>query len=462
MKSLLPSSSFGRPVAVVALLIGLYATSTTAAAAATEPVAPTTQPAAPTTLPSAPSAELKALADELEHDDWRRRDVAEARLARLGEDPRSGVEAMLRQLVANTDSPEAGLRAQAVLEHIAAMRRLGPTRITARFEKATPQDVFAELSRQGDIPILPLRENLWRQRDWPAITLDLRDEPFWGALRRACSATGLRPIPTGGDGNEPVSIRLLADVIGDMARPVSFTGSFMVLASTIQRRPDFAAPAGAPADLLEVRLTFFADPKWRIVAHPRDCQIDLAEDQNGHPLQRSKPMIMQAYKPESPVWIMRTNVPALAAETTKLKRMRGSFSVDLLEQSDPIEIDNVLNAANVMRKAGRQAVQLQEIRREGELYRVKLILSRNGLSQQDWRQQRESEGINLYDAKGRPLSRAGFDAQDQGEQVIYDLQFIANPASPTGPGAPAKLTVRIPLEPRPVKVPFEFEDLAIE
>ena len=173
--------------------------------------------------------------------DWKVRDKAEAELANLGD----VAEGRLLKLADAAGDPEVRARAHSALERIAGMRKLGPTRVTLSLKDATPQEVFVELGRQGGVPIEAFRPSLWRQRDWPKVTLDLADEPFWSAVRQACAKSGLRPLYEGGDGT-PGRVVLLVDVVGDMTAPAAFSSSFMVLVNSLTKVPDFLADEGQP------------------------------------------------------------------------------------------------------------------------------------------------------------------------------------------------------------------------
>ena len=161
------------------------------------------------------------------------------------------------------------------------------------------------------------------------------------------------------------------------------------------------------------------------------------------------------------MWTMRTILPKVPVASPRLHRLGGTFQLKLIEQSDPVEIGNVLGVRNVLRRVGRQAIQLVEVTKVNEAFHVKVIVSRNGLSEQEWRGSRELNGIQLFDAKGRPLARGSFDTQEDGDQVTYDITFVGG-GDPDGPGLPAKLVCQLPLEEREVTVPFEFIDLPVQ
>jgi len=440
-------------------------TSRPAAAPAT--TRPTSPPATQPAITSSP--EIEGLLAQFQSDNWRARDQAQDGLAAMAQ----AVEPRLRQFVGTTANAEARTRAQLVLNQIASLRKLGPTRVSLHLKDATPQVAYAELSRQCGLPIVPRGESLWRRVNQATITLDLTDEPFWAAMRRVSINFGLCAIFTGGD-EEPAKITLIGDSGEEMSSPAAFNGSFMVLATKLARRSAFDAayegddkkPAGNSEVALTVWMSFFADPKWRIVAHPEQTTaIDSACDDQGKPLPRIEPMRMEVFKPDNPIWLMRTDIKHVPANCTKLKNVKGNFRIVLLEQSEPIEFPSIMTVHNALRKIGERTVQIKEAVKEGEGYKVRLTIFRNGLSTQDWRQQRESQGVQLLDEKGRSLTHGGFNAEENGDQVDYEFNFFK--VDPTGQavnnaGDPSKLIVQLPLEPREVTVPFEFKELAIQ
>ena len=89
------------------------------------------------------------------------REQAQDRLTSLAD----VAEPRLRQFISTTDSAEARARAQTALLQMASARKLGPTLVTLHLKDAAPQAVFAELARQGHIPIAPLSEGVWRQAE---------------------------------------------------------------------------------------------------------------------------------------------------------------------------------------------------------------------------------------------------------------------------------------------------------
>ena len=250
------------------------------------------------------------------------------------------------------------------------------------------------------------------------MTLDVTDRPFWAVVQKVCVSEGFcRSTPAAATtGSSRVAPS--ADVTGEMDKPAVVSdelgkstggadGSFLILASGAYRKGPIGTDGFAD---VELRLTFFGDPKWRILDHPDETVIHGVRDDKGRPLPDPEPMKMQAYRAESPVWVMHTVLSHFPADSTRLGQLKGSFRIVLLEQSPLVEIDNVLNVRNVVRRTAGQAIQLREVIRTEKAYTVRLTLTRNGLSPQDWRTaRRELQGIQLLDAKGRGFVRGAVD-----------------------------------------------------
>lgn len=426
--------------------------------AATPATAPATRP---TTLPATyPAAEVESLIGRLASPDWRARGEAEARLIEFGD----AIEARLRKLLADTSDSEVRTRAELILQHVDALRRLGPTRVTLRVRGATPRAALESLGRQAHVSVGALREPMWSQRKWPAIDVDLVDKPFWVAMRTVCGAAGLRALFLATD--EGVGrVVVLPDESGEMRRPASFSGSFMVIATQLSRVMALPLPGEPPLATgeLEFQCGFFTDPKWRIIEHPDTAEVQRVLDHAGRELPLPEPMRLQGYKAETPIWLMRCRLPAVPLDAGRIARVRGQFRITLLDQADPIEIGDVMAARNVERKAGGQLLHLQEVVREEGLYRVRLTIVRSGLSPQEWRAVREAEAIRLLDAAGRALVRNSYEPPaEEGDRVVHEVRFNVNTNRSAGPGPPAKLVCQIPLEPRALTVPFELNDLEVE
>ena len=92
---------------------------------------------------------------------------------------------------------------------------------------------------------------------------------------------------------------------------------------------------------------------------------------------------------------MRTDIRHVPTDCKTLKNVKGSFRIVLLEQAEPFEVLNILTVHNALRKVGERTVQIKEAVKDGEGYKVRLTIFRNGLSTQESRQQRESQGVQL-------------------------------------------------------------------
>ena len=350
--------------------------------------------------------------------------------------------------------------------------KLGPTWVNLHLKDATPQQAYAELSRQCGLPIVPKGENLWQRTNQASVTLDLIDEPFWAAMRRVCITFGLRTIVTGGD-DEAVKINLIRDTADEMPSPAAFNGSFMMLATRFERRtpstaptsPTPRSPPAKPRHHSPPRSPSSPIPSGASSSIPSRLRWNRPATTGETSCRTSTPCGCRCSSRKTQSGSMRTDIRHVPTDCKTLKNVKGSFRIVLLEQAEPLEVLNILTVHNALRKVGEHTVQIKEAVKDGEGYKVRLTIFRNGLSTQEWRRQRESQGVQLLDEKSRPLARGGFNAEENGDQVDYEFNFFK--VDPTAQAAnaagdPSKLVIQLPLEPREVTVPFEFKELAIQ
>src|SRR4051794_38621509 len=169
-------------VAVLAILFG--ANSSRGADASTQPSTTT-----------ASSYSVDELISKLSADDWQVRQNAQDKLVLLGDKARPKLDQLLRE----SKDLEARARAEAAIGLIEENRLIGPSIITIHMHDVPPEKVVAELGRQAYTDLKTMPEHLWGQKDWPNVSIDIEQKPFWPALREVCEKIGLRPQNMGGD-----------------------------------------------------------------------------------------------------------------------------------------------------------------------------------------------------------------------------------------------------------------------
>jgi hypothetical protein len=426
------------------LIAGISAARLTSLAVAAPATAPTTTPS---TAPTSPH--IDSLLSQLSSPDWRIRERCIRELSGLGE----AIGPRIQQFLRSTTNIEARDRAMVILAELEMQRRLGPIRVSLDLHNTTPQEAFAQLSQQGHILIRARRESLWSSRDFSPVTLTLKDVPFWQAMKSICVETGLKPFYEGNDGDALV---LMPDLPGDMKSRHVQSGAFTIMLSSLGHRRSFAANADDKTDDVEVLLSFFVDPRWRVTDYPGKTNFSAAIDE-AHPLPAAEPMVMQGFAERSPMWLMRGMLHSVPIGAKQFGKLSGNFSITIVELSEPRQIKDILKATGRSIRNGAQALQLTSIEKEGTNYRLKCVLTRGGLTQQSWRGEMENHGIQLLDSQGRSLRRTELQAQENGDAVSYELAFMTTNRDQE----PATLVWQVPLEPRELVIPFEFKDVAV-
>lgn len=422
----------------VACSIGLFVSLTTWTFLCAQPASPKTQPSFEN------PSDLGGIFRQLSDPNWRLRDNAVVKLLELGD----SIESQLVDFARNTESAEARERIVRIQAKLVDRHRLDPTLITLNVEKMIPKDVFAAISRKGHFPIMARRESLWEDRPFDLLDLNLVDRPYWEAVKIVCERSKLKPVFEGGDAGA-ARITLVPDQTGDMSSPHTVAGSFLVVLNTLTRDGFGEKDANADVDL---GLTFYADPKWRVLHHPQ--QTDLLEvlAADGKALPVPKPMTMQVFRSSSPIWSMRGTLPGVPVQTATLARIAGQFKIELLEMAPAVEVPNILAVNSKLCKTAGQFLQITNVHPEGPLVHVRATLTRIGLDDAEWRLQQEIDGITLIATTGKAMDRSGVETQVDGNQLTIDLSYDASGQ------AADKLVWQMPLKTREVKVQFEFKN----
>src|SRR5439155_16646265 len=83
--------------------------------------------------------------------------------------------------------------AQAALRLIGEQRHIGPTLVTVHLHDVEAAQAFAEIAKQLHFELLAEPPELWKQKQWPKVSLDAEQEPFWAVMLSLCRQVGVDP-----------------------------------------------------------------------------------------------------------------------------------------------------------------------------------------------------------------------------------------------------------------------------
>jgi hypothetical protein len=405
---------------------------------------------------------IEQLLPQLSAENWRERQQAQDALVQLGQDARP----RLLQLLQTTDDEELRSRVEAALRQIEANRATGTSYITMHLKDATPQQVFAELSRQASTELRVSPPTLWESRAWPRIDIDLERQPFWLAMREICTKVGVAPQNNGIEREMVIMDRQGGGPSWGTA-PVSAHGPFMVMATMVNTYAsrDFNQPAVTRRSC-NINLLVYAEPKIRVLQGSYGARVDEAVDEH----EQSWVMPGQQAEGMQPnmTWVWPLSVSLMPPENAgkKLARLKGSGRFVIQTRSEQAEITNVLDpkTKNVTRVVGGKRFTLKEVRRAGDSYIVTLTLYRAGWNPNEWNYMYPQSIFKLLDGAGKPLPRtSNTGGGGGGEQVDISIHFQRQNWAPSDNDTadPVRLVWEVPIETKEVVVPFEFTDLEL-
>jgi len=395
------------------------------------------------------AAQVKEYLAKLSVDDFRARQAAQDQLVAMGDDARPLIAELL--LAARED--EARLRLEAALAQIDENRITGASLITMHLANASPKQAFAELSRQCFAELHPFPENLWETGKWPKVTLDIDHQPFWAAMRQIADAThaDLQPFGDGARISRGGGFR--------MNGPSIIRGPFLIVATQIERSQTIAlAQAGDVRSEFSLRMTVYAEPKIRVLAHSQAVKIDEARDDQGNDLAPPVPIVSGFYNASGGMWTLLAPLRYPPHPGTRIARIRGSTEFVIQTQSQQLQVPDILNVHDLSKTLGGMPITVHEMKKGGgNSYELRISIVRDP---QDPRfthlQQNLNQRLRVLNAAGDPLELRGMSSRASNAMMEFTITFVAPPRST---GEPSKLVWDIPTASKGINVPFEFTDL---
>ncbi|HXE53640.1 MAG TPA: hypothetical protein VN541_11515, partial [Tepidisphaeraceae bacterium] len=142
-----------------------------------------------------PRVSSDELLKEFSDPDWRQRRQGMQQLLQAGDEAEVILTALLRRDLAQ----ETRKNVETALHLVRDNRLLGPSLISLHVKDASPGQVFADISGQchGAVPCEP--DDLWNQKAWPKLTLDVDRRPFWQVVQDLAPRLGVEYLSSDPD-----------------------------------------------------------------------------------------------------------------------------------------------------------------------------------------------------------------------------------------------------------------------
>jgi len=401
-----------------------------------------------------------ALVAQLSDESFTVRESAQLQLTEAGEP----LAAQLRSALSNATDEERRSRLEAILKQIGEDAIIGPSRVTIDCQDMPLEQVVAEINRQvRGSPISYPREN-WNNTPGPTVTLHVRRQPLWAVLRSICEQTGTLDISPGDNG-----IRLSLGCGALTRAPAAVSGPLLIVASRIthQKSVEFTQGAQRSSDFA-VHFTALAEPKLKIMPGAASVRLTEAVDDRGNSL-LPPGSIDETYGGGSPFWSFQTRLRFPDNPGTQISSIAGQLTFNAASRFESIELTDLANARNAQSDIGhfrfivRQVTQTNDNRFEVAVAAV----APPGEPEEFNRLQQllYSAELRLLDTEGRSIMRSAgpnFTPSERGNTIEMTTLFDRNLSDGRPAAGPAhKLVWQIPVESKPLTVPFELKNLPL-
>jgi hypothetical protein len=443
----------------------------------------TPQPGKPAS-PGVSAAELEKWIQRLGDADFRAREEAAQKIRQAG----VGAIPVLEQALGRYQDPNIQREVKALLASFQALPQLPPTRVHLKLQGATIQETLQALAKQTGyrFEFTPFGDSadgrIVYNWDWQGVT-------FWQALQELCDRAGITYVE-GWYSLDGKTIRLEP---GE-AHPsyYSLSGPFRVTvmgfsynrnisfitgprrwndASTIQRH-----------ESLTLNLRVAVEPRYAFVA-VNGVNIEEAEDDKGVsrvlPRQNDESRFVGYYYGGGRMYQQQISTSLLPNDVGGvLKKLRGSISAMVIAGERPlITVENIHTALGKRVEQGEIALQVDEVKDDGQTVQMKVQVWRQGAGQRrdpNWLHT-APQRIKVYDGQGNELRCAGANSWSTTQNTASGtLLFQREQALAGGPavgigrvlGGKPKPEERFKVvycewELVPAQIPFSFRDVPL-
>jgi hypothetical protein len=334
-----------------------------------------------------------------------------------------------------------------------------PTPVTVHLQNAAPRQVFDEIAKQAGQAFLTQPANLWEKSPGSPISLELKDQPFWVAMKEACGKAGIS-LKYATDTAEPRVI-LARDNQDWTTYPTVSSGPFLVSLIGLHRAStvDLRKPKDVQRTFY-AKFTVFCEPRFRFLRAPLTAKIEEAVDDKGTSLVPKKADASPMNFVTSWVYNLEGRLDYPKEAGARIAKLRASATFIAQTKSETIEVADPLTSPNASRSVAGRKVVIKEVRRGAEEYEATVALVRDGLPAEQWENTTfPGNALRLVDAEGKQVVARGFGLGGRSDESTFVFKFEKEPPRGSRIGKPVKLVWEIPTETREVPVVMEFKDL---
>ena len=398
--------------------------------------------------------EVSQLIKALEADEPDDRDAAENRLISIG-------VPVLELLPQTNDNSPTELHARIerirkALQLEAAKEILAPSRLTLEGTFDIPE-ILAQIKEQTGNQVVDFRERFGQPQTNVELQLEIKDEPFWRAFDKILDQAGLTIYNYVG---QTRTLGVVAKDSGERDREdaAAYSGLFRVEAAEIMSQRNLRNPTNQS---LRLRFELLWEPRViPILVQQAMSDLEILGD-DGQAIEVAAPEGTIQLPVQSTVAGLDLVVPLKLPDrsTQSIKQLNGQFTALIPGREETFEFEELESARNVTREVDGLTVTLDQVRKNGSLFevRIRLKIANAGKAFQshlDWASNNE---VYLEGPDGQRIDNPNFERYFESEEEIgFAYLFPIDEEEITGYRLVYKSPVAI------VDVPFDFELTEIE
>ncbi len=348
----------------------------------------------------------------------------------------------------------------------------GPTLVTLHAKEMPIVEVIDALGKQSPVPVNIQNRTYLEQQNKKTLTADYEKQPFWKVARDIADKLDIGLQNYGGSS---ITFTPWGEQSGGVAS-VSEAAIFNLSSASYSRYVGQGKTNESRNESLYLNCTLMADPKLQWQNNGMAVHLTEAlDDKNQSLLPTSDSDI---YSNGIPI-DMNMQLKARDTHGGTLKRLRGTFHGAVAFVSETWEVPDILKAKNVEKiiTTGETTtrLELQDVTRDGDDYRVVLIISQNGTpgqqrtklstGKQIWMGNDFQKQPRLVDDAGRDLQMRSSSMNQEGNEGTRITTFTCvfypsrNGDADDRNGEPTKLILPITSDWRELIIPFEFTNV---
>ncbi len=310
--------------------------------------------------PVSPAADIASLIEMLSSDNWPDRAKATAQLLELGPPV---LPILLKAAESEGIAIDTRRGLESVMADIRAAQKATPLLVTIRGKDVDAKELYRQLSVWSGIPI-DLNSRALRDKPLKRVDIDLRNVPFWSAVREIALLTDVGPS------NFYSQHLQLTTSPGWHLRPAFEAGPFLIIVEHIEAQTIRSPLSHRPGHLERqgrLHLLVLVDPNLSIAPSSPHIVLSSVRDLEGRELLDASTAfhVVPDHEDRPTPWMLRFR-PSLAfdpaREATGVRSIEGFIQLKVITESQTVRFDDVLKIRNQTQTSGQNTVTLVDVR----------------------------------------------------------------------------------------------------